>query len=193
VSGGQPLPSRLVRPVAGLNVLTGTRRIFARHTIKPAGTLVVLTSVLVASALGLSACGNTGLGEAQQACGHIDKSIAALQTSEHTSDPATRAQLQQEAYRQLRAALPIASEAAFHDGTYQALMTTVSESNRVAESLLVPALQAQCAETVSGPLGAPFQPSNTSPVITSPVITSPPSTSDRSGALAGGSTTTSRP
>ena len=56
------------------------------------------------------------------------------------ADAPRSAQLSQQAYTQLRLALPIAAEAAYRDGQWQALMTTVSESNRVPETTLVPAL-----------------------------------------------------
>jgi hypothetical protein len=106
----------------------------------------------------LSACGNSGTNLARQACSHINRSISFLKQSERPTDPKEAAKLKLEAYNQLRTALPITSEAAYDDGQWQALMTTVSESNRVPETMLVTALQQQCAAadtTVFGQQGAP--------------------------------------
>lgn len=94
---------------------------------------------------GLVACSNGGAGLARQACSHIDRSIALYQQSTHQSDPRQSAALAQQAYLDLREALPLAAAAASNNGQWQALMTTVSESNRVAEAHLLVALRAQCA------------------------------------------------
>jgi len=42
------------------------------------------------------------------------------------------------------AAIPIAAQAAYHDIQWESLSATLSEANRVPESTLIPALQAQC-------------------------------------------------
>ena len=60
-----------------------------------------------------------------------------------TSAPAA-AQLQKEADEQLRAALPLAADANSDDGSWNALMTTISEGATVDEGHLVPSLRAQC-------------------------------------------------
>ena len=117
-------------------------------------------AALIAIGLGaaLSACGNSGNTLAKQACTHINRSIQLLEESDHQSDHAQATQDAAQAYGQLRAALPIAAQAAFQDGQWQALMTTISESNRVPESTLVDALKAQCSQadsTIFGQLPAP--------------------------------------
>ncbi len=117
----------------------------------------------------LSACGNSGTTLARQACTHINRSIALLKESDHPSGRSEAARLRQQAYNELRAALPIAAEAAYHDGQWQALMTTVSESNRVQETTLVSALKAQCSaadNTVFGQQAPP--PSSIPPPATVP-------------------------
>jgi len=103
-------------------------------------------AALVVTGLGasLGACGNSGATLAKQACSHITRSITLLKESNHQTDHTRAAQLSLQAYDQLRTALPIAAQAAYRDGQWQALMTTVSESNRVPESILVGALEAQC-------------------------------------------------
>ena len=123
-----------------------------------AGTIVVI-------GLGatLSACSNSGASLAKQACGHIDRSLSLLAESGRQTDAATATELKSQAYNQLRQALPIAAEAAYNDGQWQALMTTVSESNRVPESTLVDALKMQCQEADSSPFGQPAPPSSIPP------------------------------
>jgi uncharacterized protein YwlG (UPF0340 family) len=117
----------------------------------------------------LAACGNSGTSLAQQACTHVNRSITLLKESErHT---AGSAQLEEQAYIQLRQALPIAAQAAFHDGQWQALMTTVSESNRVPETELIPALEAQCRAADSSTFNQPPPPSSIPPP--APVSSSP--------------------
>ena len=113
--------------------------------------LRLAAAALVITGLGasLSACGNSGATLAKQACTHINRSITLLKESDHQSDHGRCGPVKQQAYDQLRAALPIAAEAAYNDGQWQALMTTVSESNRVPESTLVGALKAQCSEADS--------------------------------------------
>ncbi|MGA3148086.1 MAG: hypothetical protein ABSF33_11485 [Acidimicrobiales bacterium] len=125
----------------------------------------VVVAALIATGLGasLSACGNSGTDLAKQACTHINRSIRLLEQSQHQSDHARAAQLAEQAYDQLRAALPIAAQAAFHDGQWQALMTTISESNRVPESTLVDALTAQCGEADSTIFGQTPPPSSIPP------------------------------
>ncbi len=119
----------------------------------------------------LSACGNDGTALAKQACGHIDRSLELLKESGRQADAATSAQLANQAYDQLRQALPIAAQAAYHDGEWQALMTTVSESNRVPETTLITALQAQCQQADSSPFGQAPPPSSIPPP--APVPSSP--------------------
>jgi hypothetical protein len=59
-------------------------------------------------------------------------------------DAATADARRSAALTQLRMALPLAARAANSDGTWQPLMATLSESNRVPEAYLVQALAAQC-------------------------------------------------
>ncbi len=130
----------------------------------------IVGAVLIATGLGasLSACGNSGTDLAKQACTHINRSIRLLEQSDHQSDHARAAQLAEQAYDQLRVALPIAAQAAFHDGQWQALMTTISESNRVPESTLVDALTAQCGEADSTIFGQTPPPSSIPPPAPAP-------------------------
>jgi hypothetical protein len=111
----------------------------------------------------VSACGTSGTALAQQACSHVNESIKLLDGASHQSDSQASAAVRQKAYLQLRDALPIAAEAAYADGQWQALMTTVAESNRVVESTLVPALQQQCQQADTSVFGGQQAPPSSIP------------------------------
>ncbi len=97
--------------------------------------------------LGLAACSSVQDGQAlaQQACTHVNSSVVDWVASQRAGTPAaTVAALQQRAEQQLRLALPLAAAANSDDGTWNSLMTTISEIGTVDEGHLVPALHAQC-------------------------------------------------
>jgi hypothetical protein len=120
-------------------------------------------AVILAVGLGVlfTACSNSGLTLAKQACTHINRSIALLNASDLKADQDHAVQMKETAYDQLRNALPLAAEAAYQNEQWQALMTTVSESNRVPETTLVTALKAQCGEVDSSVFGQPAAPTPT--------------------------------
>ncbi len=60
---------------------------------------------------------------------------------------------------QLRVALPLAAAANSDDGSWNSLMTTISEISTVDEGHLVPALRAQCVVADSNPNVNPQSPS----------------------------------
>ena len=128
--------------------------------------------VVVGCSVGLTACSNNGVSLARQACTHIGKSIALYQQSTTDTDPTQSRALAEQAYIQLRAALPLTAQAAGQNGLWQALMTDVAESNRVSESHLVASLQDQCAVANSANPGLPPPPSSVPPPTTIP----PPAT-----------------
>jgi hypothetical protein len=95
----------------------------------------------------LAACASTQDGQAlaQQACVHVNRSVTDWIDSQRAGMPAaTVAQLQVRAEQELRLALPLAAAANSDDGTWNSLMTTISEIETVDEGHLVPALHAQC-------------------------------------------------
>jgi hypothetical protein len=103
--------------------------------------------LLVGVPLSLAACSSVQDGQAlaQQACVHVNRSVSDWVSSERAGMPAgTVATLQQRAEQQLRLALPLAAAANSDDGTWNSLMTTISEIETVDEGHLVPALHAQC-------------------------------------------------
>jgi hypothetical protein len=126
--------------------------------------------------VGLSACSNQG-GQAlaQQACVHVDRSVQDYLRSVHVgTPPATVALLQKEADQELRTALPLAAQANSDDGSWNSLMTTISEGATVDEGHLVPSLRAQCVVADSNPNINPQSPgSGTTPQNVNPNPASP--------------------
>ena len=96
--------------------------------------------------LTLSACGQqSGLNLARQACVHVNLSLHDFELSSRPGTSASdTARLRTKADAELRIALPLAAAANSDDGSWNSLMTTISEGATVDESHLVPALKAQC-------------------------------------------------
>jgi predicted small lipoprotein YifL len=108
--------------------------------------LLALGAVAIVSVFTLSACGQQGgLDLARQACVHVNRSLADYAQSTRPGTPAARrAQLSAKAAAELRAALPLAASANSDDGSWNALMTDISETATVDEAHLAPSLKAQC-------------------------------------------------
>ena len=107
----------------------------------------------LAVAVVLAGCASSdGTALALQACTHVERSVALYDSSLHQADPRRAGSERQRAVVQLHEALPTAATAAGEDGQYQALMSTLAESDHLPESLLVHALSAQCAAARSGGL-----------------------------------------
>ncbi len=143
----------------------------------PRGGRVIGTALaVVGTALGLSACNSQG-GQAlaQQACVHVHRSVDDyLRSTVAGTPPATVALLQREADQELRAALPLAAAANSDDGSWNALMTTISEFADVDEGHLVPALKAQCVVADTNQNVNPQSPSgNSTPQNVNPQPASP--------------------
>lgn len=127
---------------------------------RPAGGRVTGFALAVALALGLSACGNGGGQDlARQACVHVHRSLDAyLRSIRSGTSPAAAARLQVVADQELRAALPLAAQANSDDGSWNALMTTISESATIDEGHLVAGLRAQCVVADANPNVNPQNP-----------------------------------
>ncbi len=122
-------------------------------------------ATVAAASLGLGACGNGG-GQAlaRQACVHVDRSIADYLRSARPGTPSSAvALLLRQADQELRVALPLAAQANSADGSWNSLMTTISEGAVVDEGHLVPALRAQCQVAESNPNVNPQSPGSTTP------------------------------
>jgi hypothetical protein len=131
-----------------------------RGRLRRSGVAIV---IVIGLGIALAACGNSGTALAQQACGHVQRAMTLLKRSDHQTAPAEVAMLKEQATSQLQDALPIAAQAAFHDGQWQALMTTLSEINRVPATTLVTALTAQCQSADSTAFGGQSPPSSIPP------------------------------
>ncbi len=114
----------------------------------PAGARLVRFAagavVLLASGSVVAGCGASAGDLARASCVHVNASLALLDRADGTPDSAEATKLKALAYIQLLQAIPIAAQAAYHDIQWQSLATTLSEANRVPETTLIPALQAQC-------------------------------------------------
>jgi hypothetical protein len=97
---------------------------------------------------------------AKQACVYVSTSIALYESSLGHKSATETTQLQNEAYDRLQLGLQPAALAAGDNGQWQALMTTISESSRVPEGVLVSALQQQCA-VADNPGATPPPPGST--------------------------------
>lgn len=138
----------------------------ARRTI--GGAVGILA--VVACGVGLSACGDGGQGLAKQACDHVHTSLTLYARSQHEPDPHKAAALAEQAYIQLRDALPLSADAASQNAEWQPLVTDLSELNRVTEGYLVTSLQQLCA-SVNNPTGLPAAPAG--PTTSTPTPTRP--------------------
>ena len=129
-----------------------------------AGRVVAALAAAAAAGLALSACSTQdGQALAEQACVHVHRSISDyLRAVRPGTSPATAAQLQKQADQQLRVALPLAADANSDDGSWNALMTTISEGATVDEGHLLPSLQAQCVVASVNPNVNPQSPSGSS-------------------------------
>jgi outer membrane lipopolysaccharide assembly protein LptE/RlpB len=108
---------------------------------------LIAAALLTGTMLTLSACGGSG-GQAlaQKACVHVRLSLGDLSASERPGQSVAQVRgFKSKANVELRAALPLAADANSADGTWNSLMTTISEGATVDESHLAPALKAQCA------------------------------------------------
>jgi hypothetical protein len=148
-----------------------------RRAGRPRGARVLAGLALTACvALVLTACSTqSGQDLAQQACVHVHRSVTDyLRATSAGTPPATAAQLQKEADQELRAALPLAAAANSDDGSWNSLMTTISEGATVDEGHLVPSLRAQCVVADSNPNVNPQSPTgNTTPQNVNPEPASP--------------------
>ena len=125
--------------------------------------MLALAVVAAGAVTGLAACDSQGNGQAlaRQACVHVHQSVRDwLRSTVPGTPPATVAELQKEAEQQLRDALPLAAAANSDDGTWNALMTAISESATVDETHLIPSLRGQCAVADTNVNSNPQNPQN---------------------------------
>ena len=107
---------------------------------------LVVIAVLISASLSLSACGSgAAVADARISCRSVDKALVLEAQSQRVGlNAARRAQLQAMALSQLLKATPSAAAATSIDGSWNPLMTTINEAERVPIPQLVPALQRLC-------------------------------------------------
>ena len=104
-----------------------------------------LTALVLASVV-LSSCGTNGaVADARRSCVLVKRALAIQTQSEAPSLTANRrAALEGRAMSELLKATPSAADATSLDGSWNALMTTINESERVPLKNLVPSLTRLC-------------------------------------------------
>ena len=108
--------------------------------------LLVPLSALVLSRVVLSSCGTNGaVADARASCVLVKRAVALQSQSEvPTLTPTQRNSLEGQAMSELLKATPKAADATSIDGSWNALMTTINESERVPLKNLVPSLTRLC-------------------------------------------------
>lgn len=106
---------------------------------------LALVSLAVAS-VALSACGSGGaVADARASCRSVHRALVLERRSEEPGlSVAQRAKLQANAMSELLKATPAAAAATSIDGSWNALMTTINEAERVPLVDLVPSLTRLC-------------------------------------------------
>ena len=111
---------------------------------------LAIPAALVAAGLALSACGSGGAtANAHTACKKVDRSLAIYKQATTDPVPSNSDELQNKSQALLLSALGDAARATSADGSFNALMTTLSEATRVPEGLLVASLSRQCKVVLS--------------------------------------------
>ena len=146
-AGGRGVAVRRLRPVPRCEPPPTRRRARVARGLK--GRSIRALSLPAPSRRGRSLprdCGSGRAALAKQACGYVNSLDLPLPVELHREDrrsDATRCSIRPTTSS--RSALQPAAIAARDDAKWQALMATISESSRVPESVLVSALQQQCA------------------------------------------------
>jgi hypothetical protein len=107
---------------------------------------LVLVSALVLASVVLSSCGTSGaVTDARASCVLVKRALVIQAQSEAPSlTTAQRAVLEGRAMSELLKATPKAADATSIDGSWNALQTTINESERVPLKNLVPSLTRLC-------------------------------------------------
>jgi hypothetical protein len=103
-------------------------------------------SALVLASVVLSSCGTSGaVTDARASCVLVKRAIALqLQSEAPGLTPAQSSAIDAQAMSELLKATPKAADATSIDGSWNALMTTINESERVPLKNLVPSLTRLC-------------------------------------------------
>jgi hypothetical protein len=121
------------------------RRVDRRVLARAVRTSIVACTVAVAAST-LAGCANhNGTDLARQACQHVERSLTLYRASLQATSPGVATAQRARAVAELQVALPMAATAAGEAGQFQALMSTLAESDHLPESYLVHSLGEQCA------------------------------------------------
>jgi hypothetical protein len=106
---------------------------------------VALTAILAAAA-GLSACGTgSAVASARASCVYVGRALVLEGRARAPGIPASRrAELESGALATLLKGTPEAARATSQDGSWNPLMTTINEAERVPLADLVPTLRRMC-------------------------------------------------
>ena len=107
---------------------------------------LVVGSLLIVASVVLSSCGTSGaVSDARRSCQSVERALTLEAQSQQSGlSAARRTQLQAQALSQLLKATPAAADATSLDGSWNPLMTTIGEAERVPIANLIPALRRLC-------------------------------------------------
>ncbi|MEI6453101.1 MAG: hypothetical protein WCO31_00740 [Actinomycetes bacterium] len=117
---------------------------------------------LVVAGSGLSACAGNASALARRSCHEVDRAISAYKSAQLESSPMAKQQKLAEASHFLTIAQGYAADATSSDGSWNALMTTISESAHVGIEKVIPSLTANCRIAQSDSPYISFRPSSSS-------------------------------
>jgi hypothetical protein len=111
------------------------------------GRAALVAVALSAAALGLSACGTGGaVADARASCAYVHRALALQARSDAPGlSDARRAALRSRAVAVLLKGTPAAARATSSDGSWNPLMTTINEAERVPLANLVATLTRMCS------------------------------------------------
>lgn len=107
---------------------------------------LVVAGILSLSALGLSACGTGGaVDDAKASCVYVTKALALQKASQAPGlSTSEQSHLEAKALTELLKGTPQAAQATSQDGSWNPLMTTINEAERVPLKYLAASLKNMC-------------------------------------------------
>ena len=105
-----------------------------------------LVGLILSASVALAGCGTGGaIAEARVSCHHVARALSLHHRAQASGlSVAARSTLEDRALAELLRATPSAAAATSIDGSWNALMTTINEAERVPLENLVPALRRLC-------------------------------------------------
>jgi hypothetical protein len=109
----------------------------------------LVAAALVAGAVGLASCGGGPNGDALKTCHGVHLALADYHRSLTAATPAARSADLRDAQHQMALVQADAAMANSQDGSFDALMTLVQESQEMAFANVAPALRSACSAITS--------------------------------------------